>query len=96
MKLKKKVLEQILLKMANGFTYTETIEEYMPKKNEDEGQGLELVKKKISTHYVAPDMLAIKMLIENSKEKVDTLVEMTDEELIELKNKLIKEISGGG
>lgn len=95
MKTAKKLLKEILVKLANGFTYTETVEEYAPEKSSDDRAPMVLVKKKIATHYVPPDMLAIKMLMENDKEKVDSLSNMTDEELVALKNKLIKEIIGG-
>ena len=40
-------------------------------------------------------MLAIKMLLENNKQKINTLSSMTDEELVALKNKLISELIGG-
>ena len=81
--------------MANGFTYTETTEEYVPQKNEQNGEGLSLAKRKISTHYVPPDMLAIKILLENDKEKITKLSAMSDEELVELKKKLISDFMGG-
>lgn len=95
MKKTEKVLQQILLKMANGFTYTETTEEYVPQKNEQNGESLSLAKRKISTHYVPPDMLAIKILLENDKEKITKLSAMSDEELVELKKKLISDFMGG-
>lgn len=95
MKTKKKLLNEILLKLANGFTYTETIQEYAPDKTQGDVEALVLVKKKITTHYVPPDMLAIKMLFENNEQKIDTLSSMTDEELVALKNKLINELIGG-
>ncbi len=95
MKQRKKVLEQILLKLANGFTYTETIEEYVPQKDEQDYGELTLAKKKVTTHYIPPDMLAIKMLLENDRQKVSNLSSMTDEELIALKDKLIKEFVRG-
>ncbi len=95
MKATKKFLKEILTKLANGFTYTETIEEYTPEKDSNDSSDLVLVKKKVTTHYVPPDMLAIKMLMENDQEKIDNLSSMTDEELVALKNKLIKDIIGG-
>lgn len=94
----KKQIQETLLKLANGFNYTETTEEYAPEKcqnKEDFCSELTIVKKKITTHYVPPDMLAIKMLLENDGQKVDSLSNMTDEELVKLKNKLIKELVGG-
>ena len=50
-----------------------------------------MVKRKITTHYVPPDMLAIKMLFENFGEKVESLEEMSDEEILQMKDKLINE-----
>lgn len=95
MKASKKFIKEILLKLANGFTYTETTEEYAPEKEVVDSSSLVLVKKKVTTHYVPPDMLAIKILMEDNKERVDDLASMTDEELIGLKNKIIQEIVGG-
>ena len=95
MKTKKKILNEILFKLANGFTYTETIEEFAPDKTQDSVEDLVLVKKKITTHYVPPDMLAIKMLFEDNGQKINNLSSMTDEELVALKNKLINELIGG-
>lgn len=56
-------------------------------------QTLTLSKKKVTTHFVPPDMLAIKMLLEiNSKEMSSNLLNLSDEELlkltVELKNEL--------
>ena len=50
-----------------------------------------VVKRKITTHYVPPDMLAIKMLFENFGEKVDDIENMSDEEILNLKRKLMRE-----
>ena len=67
--------------------------------NVDENQQtLVLLKKKVTTHYIPPDMLAIKMLVENFGEEIknnkksESIDKLSDEELIELKNKLEKEI----
>ena len=64
-------------------------------KDEQNGKSLSLAKRKISTHYVPPDMLAIKILLENDKEKITKLSAMSDEELVELKKKLISDFMGG-
>lgn len=63
-------------------------------KEENEAQILTLVKKKITKHYIPPDMLAIKILFEINKEKVNEndLNEMSDDELIKLKDKLLGEL----
>lgn len=71
----------VTLKLSNG-------------KEENEAQTLTLVKKKITKHYIPPDMLAIKILFEINKEKVNEndLNEMSDDELIKLKDKLLGEL----
>jgi len=55
---------------------------------------LVLTKKKISTHYIPPDMIAIKILFEIFDKKVDgnDIDKLNDEELLNLKNKLLKEL----
>ena len=58
-------------------------------------ENLVLVKKKITKHYIPPDMLAVKILFETLKEKVndDDINNLSDEELLKLKDKLIGELS---
>jgi hypothetical protein len=57
-------------------------------------QNLILVKKKITKHYIPPDMLAVKILFETLKEKVneDDINTLSDEDLIKLKDKLLGEL----
>ena len=58
-----------------------------------ENKNLTLSKKKVTTHYVSPDMLAIKILLEIYGEKMnDDISHLSNNELIELKNKLIKDL----
>lgn len=61
------------------------------KRNKDT-ENLTLVKKKITTHYVSPDMLAIKILLEIYGKEVNSVESLSDDDLINLKNKLIGEI----
>lgn len=58
-------------------------------------ENLTLIKKKITTHYVSPDINAIKILFEIIKKKVDSndIKSLSDLELLKLKNKLVKELS---
>ena len=58
------------------------------------GEEVTLVKKKVSTHYIAPDIQAIKILLEIYKEEVnnDTLENLSDEELLKIQNTLIEEL----
>ena len=56
-------------------------------------ENLVLVKKKVTTHYIPPDMVAIKILLEIfGKEDVNEIEKMSDDELIKLKEKIIEEI----
>lgn len=56
---------------------------------------LSLVKKKVTSHYIPPDMIAIKILLENFGENIcsNNLENMTENELIEYKNRLIESIN---
>ncbi len=78
-----KLYDKIDLSNEQKHTYNEN--------NED----LTLVKKKVATHYIPPDMLSIKILFEIfGKEVNENSVEnLSDNQLIELKNKLISELS---
>lgn len=61
----------------------------------EQDQQLNLTKKKVTTHYIPPDMLAIKILLENFGEKVNygNLENLSEKELISYKNQLIKNIN---
>ena len=63
-------------------------------KKQQNNQSLVMVKKKITKHYIPPDMLAIKILFETIKETVkdDDMNNISDEELLNLKDKLIGEL----
>ena len=61
-------------------------------------QNLILIKKKITTHYIPPDIVAIKMLIENFGEEImgennKFLSSLDDDELLKLKNDILKEMT---
>lgn len=60
----------------------------------DQTENLTLVKKKVATHYISPDINAIKILFEIFENKVgeNSIENLTNEELLNLKNKLIKEL----
>ena len=64
-------------------------------KFQENTQNLTLIKKKVATHYISPDINAIKILLEIFENKVgeNDLEKLTDEELINLKNSLLKELS---
>ena len=70
------------------------IENNNEKSKQEKDTNLILIKKKVTTHYVPPDLLALKMLLENFGEKInsDDLSLLSDKELLDLKNQLIKNI----
>lgn len=83
-------LKETLIKKATGYKVKESVYEYGM--NEDE---IKLVKKKVSTKYYPPDLTAINILL---NEKQTDLKNLTNDELEEEKNrllKLIKEIDDG-
>ena len=63
-------------------------------KEKQDNQNLTLVKKKVTKHYIPPDMLAIKILFEINKEKVnnDDLENLSNDEILKMRDKLIGEI----
>ena len=77
-------------------THTTHLNDTLNKDNETEKntENLILVKRKITKHYIPPDMLAVKILFENIKEKVNDndLNILSDEELLSLRDKLLGEL----
>ncbi len=79
----KEEFKDALIKKALGYDATETIEEYV---SSEEGE-IKLLKKKITKKNVPPDITAIKILMEDSNESVDS---MTDEQLVAEKIRLLE------
>lgn len=75
----------VLYKKARGYQVTETTKEY----GVDEDGKPRLVKEKKATKYVPPDLSAIKTYMEL---KDAALFNMSKEELLKEKNKLLKEL----
>ena len=82
-KVKKSDLEQALIRKALGYDTQEVVEEYV---GDDDGE-IKLTKKKVTIKNVAPDMTALKLLLEEQQKQV---ADMTDEELQEEKIRLLK------
>ena len=80
----KKKITQALIKKAIGFDCVETIEEF----SESEGE-MRLLKRKVTTKVVPPDVSAAKLLMEMQTEEKD-VADMTDEELEKERIRLIK------
>lgn len=63
--------------------------------NKKEQANLILSKKKITTHYIPPDIVAIKMLVEIFGQEVktsDNLGSLSDEELYSLKDQILEQL----
>ena len=84
-----KDIENALKKRAIGYETTEITEEYS---SSDEGE-IRMIKRKIVSKNVPPDVSAVKLLFDNAS--TDDVTQMTDEELekekIRLLNILLKE-----
>ena len=73
-----------LKKKALGYNADEVVEEYASV----DGR-LELIKRKVTTKHVPPDLSALKMFID---EDVKSVYEMSDDELHEERERLMKEL----
>ena len=74
-------LKKALIKCAVGFDTSEVVEEYAV-----DGDGLKLVKRKVTKRDVPPDIKAVKMLLDGEADAR----EMSDEEPEERRKKLIE------
>jgi hypothetical protein len=77
-----KEINSALIKKALGYDAQEIVEEYAEK---DDGE-IRLLKKKVTTKNVPPDITALKILIEGHEKQVS---DMTDEELNDEKTRLL-------
>lgn len=87
----KEQFKDALIKKALGYDATEVVEEY----STDEQGEVKLVKKKVTTKNVPPDISAIKILLDDGKDL--PLTELTDAELEQEKQRLLnllKQVSG--
>lgn len=75
-----------VLSKANGCESREVVEEYAL---DDNGDNIKLVKKKVTTKYLPPDISAVKMLLNMAQGNAENYANMTDEELISEKNRLL-------
>lgn len=88
-------IRKALLKKALGYRTNEVVEEYVL----DEDGGQRLAKKKVTKKHVSPDISAMRVLLERySSDMADEIRNMSDEELLKERSrllKLIKEEDGG-
>lgn len=80
----KKLMEEVLLRKAKGYSFEEKTEEFAVVDGE-----MTLVKRKVSTKYVQPDVGALKALAELTDD-IGDLSELTDEQLKAEKLRLLK------
>lgn len=82
-------LKEAMMKKALGYDAEEVIEEFAPSGEED--AQVKLNKRKVTTKHYPPDLSAIKWILEYMDEPIlKTYENMTKEELIEEKIKLLK------
>lgn len=85
--MKKQDVMSTLLKRAMGYTVEEIVEEYA-----GDERGGELIKRKVTTKPVPPDVTALKTYIELSRQD-DGYASMSDSELEFEKERLINELT---
>ena len=69
-------IQKALLKRALGYDSSETVEEYAKS-----GDDMTIVRKKITTKNVPPDITAVKMLLDNMRENEHDLSELSAKDL---------------
>ena len=79
---------QALKKLAIGLTVREITEEY----TKDDDGNLQLIKKKVNEKMLPPNTDIMKMLYQSSKENSSKYKEMTDEQLLKEKERLLQEL----
>ncbi len=77
-------LEKALKKRALGYDTCEVTEEYV----ENDSGEVRMIKRKVVSKNVPPDVTAVKLLVEARVE--DSIDSMTDEELLIEKKRLLK------
>ena len=77
-------IQKALLKRALGYEASETVEEYA--KN---GDDMNIVRKKITTKNVPPDISAVKMLLESFSDTSNELANLSAEQLQSKKERLL-------
>ena len=81
----KSSVEKMLLKKAMGYKVKENVDEYA-----SVGEEMKLVKRRITTKYVSPDLAAAKTLQElNGREEQNDLSYLSDEQLLRERTRLL-------
>lgn len=81
----KSSVEKMLLKKAMGYNVKENVDD-----NASVGEEMKLVKRRITTKYVSPDLAAAKTLLElNGREEQNDLSYLSDEQLLRERTRLL-------
>lgn len=84
-----KELDKALYKKAVGYETDEIVEEYVC----DEDGDFKLNKKKVTKKYISPDLQSVKMLLDKlNSTKTNKFKDLTDEELLLEKKKLLEKL----
>ncbi len=78
-------IRKALLKRALGYDTSEVVEEY----SANDGD-MTVIRKKVTTKNVPPDITAAKLLLDGMKSGTDDLSALTDEQLAAEKDRLLK------
>lgn len=81
-----KEIKNALYKKAIGYEANEVVEEFILSEDGD----YKLSKRKVTKKHISPDLSAVKLLLEKVEKKTDKYSEMTDEQIINEKLKLLQ------
>ena len=81
-----KEIKNVLYKKAIGYEANEVVEEFILSEDGD----YKLSKRKVTKKHISPDLSAVKLLLEKVEKKTDKYSEMTDEQIINEKLKLLQ------
>ena len=81
-----KEIKNALYKKAIGYEANEVVEEFVL----DEGGDYKLSKRKVTKKHISPDLTAVKMLLEKIESKTEIYSDMSDEELMREKLRLLE------
>ena len=80
------MLSDAVISRAKGCEAREVVEEYAI---DDDNGNVKLVKKKVTTKYLPPDISAVKMYLNLNATNTNNYQNMTDDELVAEKHRLL-------
>lgn len=81
-----KEIKNALYKKAIGYEANEVVEEFVL----DESGDYKLSKKKVTKKHISPDLAAVKLLLEKLEKKTEKYANLTDEQLLQEKLRLLE------